>query len=133
MFNFDENYKHCFDNVKNAVKVTQTLGLYDPVGDLVLEIDVSTKGIRLCLMQNSRPISYTSKSLTKTESNYSNIECECLAMVFGLEHFKPFYYGHPVIVKSDQKPLKSIFSNPSHLHLLISRECSYKLASMMLK
>ena len=65
VFNFDENYKHCFDNVKDTVKDSWTLGLYDPEEFLVLEVDASTKGNRVCLIQNNRPISYSGKSLTR--------------------------------------------------------------------
>ena len=43
VFNFDENYKSYFDNVKDAVKDSETLGLYDPEEDLVLEVNASTK------------------------------------------------------------------------------------------
>ena len=50
VFYFDENCKHCFDNVKDAVKDSWKQGLYDPEEDLVLEVDASTKGLGVCLM-----------------------------------------------------------------------------------
>ena len=40
VFTFDKSYKHCFYNVKDSVKDSQTLNLYDPDEDLVLEVDV---------------------------------------------------------------------------------------------
>ena len=33
---------------------------------------------------NLRPISYASKTLSTTESNYSNIECEILGLLFAV-------------------------------------------------
>ena len=57
VFNFDKKYRHSFDNVKDSGKVSQTLGLYGPEEDLVLEVDASTKGLIVCLIQNNRPIS----------------------------------------------------------------------------
>ena len=40
---------------------------------------------------NLCPISYASKTLSETESNYSNIERELLGVVFSMTHFKTFY------------------------------------------
>ena len=91
--------------------------------------DGSTKGLRTCLMQNNMSISYARKLLTKTELNCSYFENEFLAVIFGLEHFKPFYYGCPIIVKNNHKSLKKVSQSPSHWCLLASRECSYKSVS----
>ena len=60
------------------------------------------------LLQDGRPIAYASRSLTDTESNYSNIEREMLGIVFGLERFHHYVFGPQVVVKSDHKPLESI-------------------------
>ena len=57
------------------------------------------------------PISYASKTLSETESNYSNIECELLGIVFATIYFKHFTYGRPVTTISDHKPLVSLFKN----------------------
>ena len=40
---------------------------------------------------NLHPISYASKILSETESNYSNIERELLCVVFSVTHFKHFH------------------------------------------
>ena len=58
---------------------------------------------------NLQPISYASKTLSETESNYSNIECELLGVVFATIHFKHFTYGRPITIISDHKPLVSLF------------------------
>ena len=58
---------------------------------------------------NLRPISYASKTLSLTESNYSNIECELLGLLFAITHFKHFTYGRLVPVITDHKPLVSLF------------------------
>ena len=41
---------------------------------------------------NLRPVLYVSKTLTATESNYSNIECEMFRVVCSMLHFKHFTY-----------------------------------------
>ena len=58
---------------------------------------------------NLRPISYASKTLSSTESNYSNIECELLGLLFTVTHFKHFTFGRLVHVITDHKPLVSLF------------------------
>ena len=63
-------------------------------------------------MLEERPVSFASKSLTKTESNYSNIERECFTVVFKLEHFKQVCSGREVIIRSYHKPLEVISMKP---------------------
>ena len=46
--------------------------------------DASANGIRFVLMQNGQPVSYSSRALTTSERNYSQIEKELLAQVFGV-------------------------------------------------
>ena len=57
---------------------------------------------------NLRPISYASKILSPTESNYSNIKCELLGLLFAVTHFKHFTYGGPIHIITDHKPLVSL-------------------------
>ena len=96
-----------------------------------MEVDTSKKGIGAVMLQediivinldsncdsksgseiptNLRPISYASKTLSITESNYSNIECELLGLLFAVTHFKHFTYGRLVHVITDHKPFVSLF------------------------
>ena len=54
---------------------------------------------------NLRPVFYASKTLTTTESNYSNIEREMLGVIFSVLHLKHFTYGREVHIITDHKPL----------------------------
>ena len=56
-----------------------------------------------------RPVAYVSRALNSSEQNYSQIENETLAVVFGTEHFNQYVYGARFVVESDHKPLQSIF------------------------
>ena len=49
------------------------------------------------------------RSLTDTEKRYSDIERECLAVVFGLKKFEYFLHGREVIVETNHSPLEQIF------------------------
>ena len=59
--------------------------------------------------KNLCPISYAGKTLSEIESNYSNIECELLGVVFATIHLKHFTYSRLVTIISDHKPLISLF------------------------
>ena len=63
-------------------------------------------------MQKGQPVAYASRSLTETERNYTQIEKELLAIVFGTEKFNQYTYGRRVIVESDHKPLETISKKP---------------------
>jgi len=65
-----------------------------------------------CLLQDSRPVAYASRSLSTAERNYAQIEKEMLAIVFGLTKFHQYAYGKQVHVESDNKPLESLFKKP---------------------
>ena len=55
-------------------------------------------------------ISFASRTLTKAESNYSNLEREALAVIFGMKKFHQYLYGRQFILETDHKPLESLFN-----------------------
>ena len=64
------------------------------------------------LMQEGCPVSYASRALTPAEQNYSQIEKELLAQVFGVKHHHTYVYGREIKLLKDHKPLVSIVSKP---------------------
>ena len=90
-------HQHAFDQIKLYVSNDVKLQFYDSSKPLYIEVYTSKKGIGAIMLQqdsivpnmvksdeipmNLRPISYASKTLSSTESNYSNIECELLGLL----------------------------------------------------
>ena len=78
----------------------------------VIQVDASGTGLGAALLQGGAPIAFASKSLSDTESRYSNIEREMLGSsierVYGLERFHHYVFGRHVNVHSDHKPLEAI-------------------------
>ena len=102
-------HQHAFDQIKMHVSNDMRLQFYNANKPLYIEVDTYKKSIGAVMLQqdtivpnmvksdeiptNLQPISYASKTLSLTESNYSNIEHELLSLLFALTHFKHFTFG----------------------------------------
>ena len=52
------------------------------------------------------PVCYASKKLSSAERNYSTIEKECLAIVWGIKRFHLYFYGVRLVLHRDHEHLK---------------------------
>lgn len=77
---------------------------------MTIQVDASQRGLGAVLLQANGPVEFASKLLTATESRYSNIEREMLAVLFGLEKFHYYAYGRHV-VKRRLKLSKALFTS----------------------
>ena len=89
---------------------TLILRLPDPAKTYFLRTDATNNGIGAVLMQRHDekvfPVCYASKKLSRAERNYSTIEKECLAIVWGIKRFYLYLYGVPFVLQTDHEPLK---------------------------
>lgn len=110
--------ERAFENVKRELISDRVLAHFDPEKQLVLTVDASPYGIGALLAQRDgdgteRPLAYGSRSLSTSEKNYSQLQKEATAIVFGVKRFHQYLYGRqePFILKTDHRPLLSIFGN----------------------
>ena len=72
------------------------------------------------------PVCFASKKLSSAERNYSTIEKECLAIVWGIKRFHLYLYSVPFVLQTDHEPLKYMdsakFTNDS-----CDGRCFYKV------
>ena len=108
---------NCLKSWVCSMLLKTTLTYYDHTKPIVLQTDVSEYGLSAALIQNYRPIAFTSKTLTDVETRYANIERECLSVCFGLKKFHTYAYGRHILVQNDHKPLKMIQRKPIHAAL----------------
>lgn len=78
-----------------------------------MSTNASKDGIGAVLLQADgehwQPVAYASRSMTKSECKYAQIEKECLGVAYGLERFHSYIYGLlSFIVETDHRPLVSI-------------------------
>ncbi|KAL5517962.1 hypothetical protein EMCRGX_G003617 [Ephydatia muelleri] len=68
--------------------------------------DASALGLGAVLEQGGHVIAYASRILTKAEANYSVIQRECLAVVYGIRQFRHYLLGRSFQLWTDHKPLQ---------------------------
>ena len=97
------------EKLKNALICSPTWTFYDSTQPVTIQCDASQAGLGPCLLQHGRPIAYASRSMTKAETNYAQIEKEMLSIVFAVRKFHQYIYGKAsVVVENDHKPLEMI-------------------------
>ena len=114
-FEFEEKHKKSFDELKKMMSSTQVLRFYDAKQPVLISCDASSKGLGYVLLQDQRPVIYGSKSLTKSEQAYAQIEKEMLSIVSACKKFHHYIYGRDdVTIETDHLPLIRIFEKPLH-------------------
>lgn len=111
---WDESCQLAFKEIKAAMASPPVLAHYDPKRPLQLACDASQYGIGAVLSQKMTngsvlPVAYASRTLSSAEKNYSQIEKEALALVFGVKKFHFYVYGRFFTLVTDHKPLQAIF------------------------
>lgn len=101
-----------FAKIKDAISSPPVLAFYDVNKSVTLQADASSYALGAAIMQADQPVAYASRSLTKAELNYPQIEKEALAIRFACKRFHEYVYGKQLTVETDHKPLESIFKKP---------------------
>ena len=110
-----EEQKTAFEKAKELLQSAELLVHFDPRKELILASDASEYGVGAVLSHkmedgSERPVGYVSRSLTDAERNYSTLEKEALAIIFGVKKFHQFLYGHSFTIKTDHKPLEGLLN-----------------------
>jgi len=120
-------HQKSFDSLKNALVSRPVLRPPDMTKDFQLWVDASKVAISAILMQNENEnenenfpfhgsyiICFGSRKLLPRERNYSVVELELLAIVFGLLKFNDYVWNRRVDVFSDHRPLQWLNSLVKH-------------------
>ncbi|KAG6465364.1 hypothetical protein O3G_MSEX015105 [Manduca sexta] len=108
------DYIKCFEKCKTLLTNDPILQYPDFEKEFILTTDASNFAIGAVLSQgpigNDRPIAYASRTLNSSEINYSTIEKELLAIVWGTKYFRPYLFGRKFKVLTDHKPLQWVMN-----------------------
>jgi len=89
-----------FDESKKLLQKSSLLVHFDPTLKIILACDASAYGFGAV-------------------QNYSQIDKEVLACVFGVQKFRSYLYGHHFTLQTDHKPLLTLFNETRQLHASI--------------
>ena len=65
-FNWGPEYREAFNVIKKELVKAPILAYYNPNKETVLQTDTSIKGLSACLLQQGKPLYFTSEALTDT-------------------------------------------------------------------
>jgi hypothetical protein len=108
----NKDAEEAFQKIKNCLVSDQVILTYpDFEKPFELHTDASDYAIGAVLSQEKRPITFLSRTLTKTEENYATNEKELLAIVWALNSLRNYLYGSKkVIIHTDHQPLTNALS-----------------------
>ena len=112
-----------FQTLKQQSSSEPVLAHYDSSLPLKLACDASPYGVGAVISHimpsgEEKPIAYGSRTLSKAERNYAQVEKEALAIIFGIKKFHQYVYGRKFLIVTDHKPLTMILSPKASLPTL---------------
>jgi hypothetical protein len=107
-------HENSFNNIKMVITKAPVLQNFNVKEPVVIQCDASKDGLGCCLLQNGKPVSFASRSLTPSEQNFSQIEKELLSVVWATKKFHYYIYGQKCTILNDHKPLETLLKK--HIH-----------------
>ena len=104
--------EEAFNKAKESLSSSHVLVHYNPSLPVILESDASQYGIGAVILHRF-PNAYASRSLNSSEKNYSQIEKEGLAIIFGVTKYYMYLFWRKFTLRTDHKPLLKIFAPDS--------------------
>lgn len=104
-----------FKLVKESIVADTVLAHYSPKEEVFLAVDASPVGLGAVIChgqgKTERPVAFASRTLTEAERNYSQIDREALAIIYGIKKFHYYLYGRKFVLFSDNQPLCHILGS----------------------
>ena len=116
-------HQNSFQRLRDLLSSENVLIHFEEKHTLGLACDASNVGIGAVLFHrfpdgSERPIANVSKTPTESQRNYSQIQKEALAIVFGLKKFYQYLFGRKFVLVTDHRPLLALFGPGKDVPLL---------------
>ncbi|XP_011859117.1 PREDICTED: uncharacterized protein K02A2.6-like [Vollenhovia emeryi] len=114
-FQWTSQCEKSFRDAKKAFISPKCLVHFDPRLPVTLATDASSYGVGAVLSHiypdgSERAIQYASQTLSSTQRNYSQIDKEAYAIIYGVKKFHQYLQGSKFTLITDHRPLTQIFS-----------------------
>ena len=128
-FNLGSEHQSVFTQIKQEIVSAPVLAYYNPKKQTVLQTDASINDLGTWLLQEVKPVYFSSRALTEAWWGYVAIELLLLAVAWVMK-FHHFLYASHFILETDQKPLEAILSKSNNqatprLQRILIRTFSY--------
>ena len=115
-----------FVKLKELLCSERVLTFYDPSLPLKVDSDASSTGIGAVLSHvypngDERPIEYISRTLSKAERNYAQIDREALAIVWAIKRFHIYLYMRKFRLVTDHQALVHLFRGNKSISSITTR------------
>ena len=112
-FHMSDVHRASFEKLKELATSAPILKNFCQGKEIMVTADSSDYGLGAAIFQkhedNWHPVAYASRSLTKTEQAYAQIEKENLSVVFATTRFHQYVYANKFLVVNDHSSLQTIF------------------------
>ena len=87
---WEDTHTKILEALKAEVNGNMTLQYFDPQKEITIECDASQKGLGACLLQDGKPVNFSSRSLIDAETRYCNLEREMVAVSWAVNHYRQY-------------------------------------------
>jgi RNase H-like domain found in reverse transcriptase len=107
-FNWSEKANQAFNTLKSAMTSAPVLALLDFSSQFVLETNASGVGIGAILMQQSHPIAFYSRKLSKTMQGKSTYVRELFTVQSAVAKWCHYLLGNHFLIRTDHRSLQNM-------------------------
>ncbi|XP_017461733.1 PREDICTED: uncharacterized protein K02A2.6-like, partial [Rhagoletis zephyria] len=123
VFQWGKEEESAFQSLKNSIVEATRLVHYDDNLPIILAVDASKLGVGAVLSHRfkngeEKPIAHASKTLNSSQINYSQVEKEALAIIYGVTKFHQYLYGRKFELFTDHQALTTLFNPAKRLPVM---------------